>query len=82
MHDKSKSALSVRQVHNCLWLDKIQELLTHHQIPLVNSDYQIWALMNGKEDGKVHVFVMKRTAGPSSLRNEGDLGPGTIARKV
>ena len=43
------------------WSEKIRILLTHHQIVLADSDLEIWCLMNGKEDGKVHTTVMRRS---------------------
>lgn len=49
-----------------IWLDKIRELLNHHQIPLVDGEHQIWVIMFGKDDGKVHSHVMRRVAGPPS----------------
>ena len=40
------------------WKDKIVNLLNHHQIQLVDSDKQLWVIMNSKDDGKIHVAEM------------------------
>lgn len=42
------------------WVDKIVKLLNHHQIQLVESGKQLWILMQSKDEGKVHVFEMRR----------------------
>jgi hypothetical protein len=41
------------------WNEKIIKLLNHHQIQLIDSDLQLWVLMNSKNDGKVHTFIFK-----------------------
>lgn len=43
-----------------VWLDKIIKLLNHHQVRLYKSENQIWVLMNGEDDGRVHVFDMRK----------------------
>lgn len=43
-----------------MWLDKIIKLLNHHQVKLYKSDNQIWVIMNGSTDGKVHVVDMEK----------------------
>lgn len=42
------------------WQDKIIRLLNHHQIQLFDPDYQLWTIMQGKEDGQVHVTLFQR----------------------
>jgi hypothetical protein len=42
------------------WIDKIVKLLNHHQIQTRQPDKQIWVLMHGKDDGKVHCAVMMK----------------------
>ena len=42
------------------WVDKIIKLLSHHQIETIQSDTQLWVIMQGKDDGRVHWFVMKK----------------------
>ena len=49
------------------WSEKISFLLTHHQIVLANSDLEIWCLMHGMDDGKVHTTVMRRSASDAPL---------------
>lgn len=44
-----------------IWKDRIVRLLNHHQIQLVNSNKQLWVLMQSEDDGKVHVAEMKKT---------------------
>jgi hypothetical protein len=42
------------------WNDKIIKLLNHHQIQLIDSQLQLWVLMQSKDDGKVHAFTFQR----------------------
>ncbi|MXW25329.1 MAG: hypothetical protein F4Z77_03365 [Dehalococcoidia bacterium] len=42
------------------WVDKVRRLLNHHQIQLVNSDHQLWVLMESSHDGRPHVFLFER----------------------
>lgn len=42
------------------WNQKIVNLLNHHQIQLIDQDYQLWVLMNSKDDGRVHAFTFQR----------------------
>jgi hypothetical protein len=51
-----------------VWFDKIRTLLNHHQIQLVDSDVQIWCMMQAENDGGVHAFVMQRMEQPSTSR--------------
>jgi len=39
---------------------KIRNLLNHHCIELVNSNFQIWALMQSKTDGNVQVTLFQK----------------------
>lgn len=41
------------------WLKKIITLLNHHQLQLIDTKMQIWVLMNGKDDGKVHASLFQ-----------------------
>jgi hypothetical protein len=41
------------------WNAKIIKLLNHHQIQLIDSDLQLWVLMNSKDTGKVHTFIFQ-----------------------
>ena len=47
------------------WIDKIIKLLNHHQIQTAQPDKQLWVLMHGKDDGKVHFALMQQVAGVS-----------------
>ncbi len=47
------------------WIDKIIKLLNHHQIQTAQPDKQLWVLMHGKDDGKVHFALMQQLAGVS-----------------
>lgn len=42
------------------WMDKIIELLNHHQAQLIDNNLQLWVVMNGNQDGKVHVTLFER----------------------
>ena len=42
------------------WNQRIVNLLNHHQIKLLDSDLMLWVLMENREDGRVHAFVMER----------------------
>jgi len=42
------------------WMDKIKNLLNHHQVQLIQSDLQLWVLMQAEKDGKVHVTLFQR----------------------
>ena len=44
------------------WVEKIVTLLNHHQIEIRQPGQQLWVLMHGKDDGKVHWFIMKPLA--------------------
>jgi hypothetical protein len=41
------------------WIGKIIRLLNHHQIRTSEPNTQLWVLMHGKDDGKVHWHIMK-----------------------
>jgi hypothetical protein len=43
-----------------LWLTKMMNLLNHHQIRLVNPDFEIWVLIRDKDDNRVKTFLMKK----------------------
>lgn len=47
------------------WIAKIQALLNHHQIQLIDEKVQLWVLMHAKEDGKVHVYEFHRVDQPT-----------------
>ena len=51
-----------------IWVTRIVNLLNHHQIQLVNPDLQIWVVMRGKDDDRVHTTLMERklSAAPCS----------------
>jgi len=42
------------------WISKIVTLLDHHQIQLLNEKQQLWVIMKGKDDNRVHVHLMER----------------------
>ncbi len=42
------------------WAQRITTLLGHHQIALINLDYELWVYMQDQKDGKAHGFIMKR----------------------
>ena len=42
------------------WNKKIIKLLNHHQIQLIDSELQLWILMQSKDDGKAHAFIFQR----------------------
>lgn len=44
------------------WASKIIKFLNHHQIRLRQPDKQLWVLMHGKDDGKVHYAIMQRVS--------------------
>jgi hypothetical protein len=54
--------LSIATTRMALWVERMMNLLNHHQIQLVNPDLQIWVLMRDKDDGKVKTFLMARSA--------------------
>lgn len=43
-----------------MWNSMIIRLLNHHQLQLINSDYQLWVLMNGENDQRVHATIFKK----------------------
>lgn len=43
-----------------VWDNKIITLLNHHQVQLLNSNKQLWVIMNGNTDGRVHVTEMQK----------------------
>jgi hypothetical protein len=43
------------------WDQKILTLLGHHQIQLQNPDYQLWVVMQAREDGRVHAHLMAKS---------------------
>ncbi len=49
------------------WLEKIRILLNHHQIQLLDSDKQLWVLMEAESDGKVHVYEFQRVRDQTGL---------------
>ena len=42
------------------WMEKIQVLLNHHHVQLIDERVQLWVLMQAKSDGKVHVTEFGR----------------------
>lgn len=42
------------------WMEKIRVLLNHHQVQLADERVQLWVVMHGKDDGKVHVHEFGR----------------------
>jgi len=46
------------------WFGKMKTLLNHHQIQLVDSDIQIWCIMQAEDDRRVHAFLMERIEPP------------------
>jgi len=42
------------------WVKKITTLLNHHQIQLVDSNRQLWVLMQASSDGRVHAFEFEK----------------------
>lgn len=45
-----------------IWKEKIVTLLNHHQIQLVDPNWQLWVLMQASSDGKVHAAEMYKLA--------------------
>ena len=45
------------------WVDRVRGLLNHHLIQLVDSDHQLWVLMESSHDGRPHVFLFERLSG-------------------
>ncbi|MFW9331783.1 hypothetical protein ACN6AX_00940 [Paenibacillus polymyxa] len=41
------------------WVGKIVTLLNHHQVQLVDKDYELWIIMQEEQSGKVHYAIMK-----------------------
>lgn len=46
------------------WIEKFVKLLNHHQIQTSQPDKQLWVLMHGRDDGRVHWHVMQRIQAP------------------
>jgi hypothetical protein len=46
--------------HTSGWMEKIVTLLNHHQVQLFDLDMQLWVLMHGKDDGKVHGMLFRK----------------------
>lgn len=44
---------------------KIRNLLNHHCIQLIDSDFQIWTIMQANSDGRVHVYLMEKAQNPT-----------------
>ena len=42
------------------WMERIRVLLNHHQIQLLDTDKQIWVLMQADSDRRVHVYEFQR----------------------
>lgn len=42
------------------WTKKIKRLLSHHQIQLIDNQYQLWVLMESKDDGKVKTSIFQK----------------------
>lgn len=42
------------------WMEKIRVLLNHHQVQLIDEKAQLWVIMHGKDDGKVHAYEFGR----------------------
>lgn len=42
------------------WFEKVRVLLNHHQIQLADPDWQLWVIMHGDTDGKVHATQFHR----------------------
>jgi len=57
---KWEPTLDFQRINN--WVGKIVALLNHHQIQTSQPDKQLWVLMHGKDDGKVHWHVMVEVA--------------------
>lgn len=49
-----------------LWMEKIKQLLNHHQIQLLNESEMLWVLMRAKEDGRVHTWIFQRVDKPEA----------------
>jgi hypothetical protein len=50
------------------WRDKIVRLLNHHQIQLFDSPDQLWVIMAGAGDNKVHFSLMHSTEASTPLK--------------
>lgn len=46
-----------------VWITKIITLLNHHQIQLLNERQQLWVVMQGSTEGKVHTALMELDSG-------------------
>lgn len=42
------------------WIDKIVVLLNHHQVQLIDKEYELWITMQEEQFGNVHYAVMKK----------------------
>lgn len=56
--NNSRPAVDLERIR--IWQGKIIRLLNHHQIQLFDPDYQLWTIMQGKENGLVQVSLFKR----------------------
>lgn len=55
-----------------MWMERIRVLLNHHQIRLLDTDKQIWVLMQAEADGRVNVYEFQRvpeSRGPGPERS-------------
>ncbi len=52
------------------WERKVINLLNHHQIQLLDSDLQLWVVMEAVHDGRVHATVMQRVDDPEARAND------------
>lgn len=64
LFSKWEPTLDFQRISN--WVGKIVVLLNHHQIQTSQPDKQLWVLMRGKDDGKVHWHVMVEVAKPGT----------------
>jgi hypothetical protein len=50
------------------WMERIQNLLNHHQVQLLNSKHQLWILMQASSDGRVHASLMQKIEDPARVK--------------
>jgi hypothetical protein len=56
--DGKERPIEMRKIQS--WRDKIVRLLNHHQIHLSDGRHQLWVIMQGKNDNRVHVTLFQR----------------------
>lgn len=59
-YSKKKVNLEELKQKFFVWDSKIIQLLNHHQIQLLDNDYQLWVVMQVKDSDKVQVVQMQR----------------------